>query len=93
MVQEVIEGSCDQSSCTKLLAIAQVNSIICAGLLATTIITTILINIRCNLPKDKALTIGVQTTFIGLIPYIPVRLIYNTIIGRTSPFEKIIKII
>ncbi|KAJ8949655.1 hypothetical protein NQ318_010074 [Aromia moschata] len=77
--QLVTEGSCDAEECRVVLALSLTNSIIASGLLATTVVSSLIINLRCVSNKDKALALGVELTFLGIIPYIPIRIIYYVI--------------
>ncbi|ENN74224.1 hypothetical protein YQE_09197, partial [Dendroctonus ponderosae] len=76
------EGSCDADSCSTLWALAQAHGVVSSALLGTTFITTLIINLRCIARKDKALALGLHMTCISLIPYLPIRAIYDVIAGR-----------
>ncbi|KAH1029931.1 solute carrier organic anion transporter family member 2A1 [Dendroctonus ponderosae] len=76
------EGSCDADSCSTLWALAQAHGVVSSALLGTTFITTLIINLRCIARKDKALALGLHMTCISLIPYLPIRAIYDVIAGN-----------
>ncbi|CAG9855220.1 unnamed protein product [Phyllotreta striolata] len=73
----VTKGSCDQDNCKFVLAFAQVNNIIINGLVASTIVVNFLITFRSVSVKYKATAIGLELTFLGIIPFIPIKLIYH----------------
>lgn len=74
------EGSCD--NCDLFWALAQVSLIISAGLIASTVVPNILINLRCIASTDKALALALWITFIGTLPFIPFKLIYDVVAGK-----------
>ncbi|EFA10914.2 solute carrier organic anion transporter family member 74D isoform X2 [Tribolium castaneum] len=73
------EGPCNQSECDLFYALSQANRVITTALLASTIITNIIINMRCILPRDKAMALGLEATFSSLVPYLPVKAIYGAV--------------
>ncbi|CAH1153524.1 unnamed protein product [Phaedon cochleariae] len=75
----ISEGSCDKEHCRLVLAMVQANSVISYGLLASTVVPNIIINIRSVLNKDKAVALGLGMTFVGIIPYVPVKLMYDSV--------------
>ncbi|XP_050314313.1 solute carrier organic anion transporter family member 2A1-like [Anthonomus grandis grandis] len=73
------EGSCDADSCSTLWALAQTHGVVSSALLGTAFIVSIIITLRCVETKDKALALGLYLTFISLIPYLPMKAIYDAI--------------
>ncbi|XP_044256188.1 solute carrier organic anion transporter family member 74D-like isoform X2 [Tribolium madens] len=76
---EAAEGPCDQTNCDLFYALSQANRVITTALLASTIVTNIIINMRCILPRDKAMALGLEATFSSLVPYLPVKAIYGAV--------------
>ncbi|XP_018326963.1 solute carrier organic anion transporter family member 2A1-like [Agrilus planipennis] len=68
-------GSCNKN-CQTFWGVSQANDIIAAGFLASTIITSIMISLRCVNSVDKCVALGFHITFLGIIPYIPFRIVY-----------------
>ncbi|XP_018578719.1 solute carrier organic anion transporter family member 1A2 isoform X1 [Anoplophora glabripennis] len=77
--QTVTDGSCYTDNCSIILALSQANSIISAGLLATTVVSNIVIMLRCVPTKQKAFALGLAYTYFGIIPYLPLRFSYRAI--------------
>ncbi|KAJ8984534.1 hypothetical protein NQ317_011005 [Molorchus minor] len=77
--QTVTEGSCDAENCKIILALSLANGIISSGLLATTVVSNMVINLRCVSNKDKPIALGLEYTCMGIIPYLPIRAIYYSI--------------
>lgn len=50
--------------------------------LAATIVTNLMINLRCVASDDKPLALGFETTLLGILPYIPGKLVYSAVAGR-----------
>ncbi|VEN46691.1 unnamed protein product [Callosobruchus maculatus] len=72
-----IEDSCiNKNACKLIQALAQVNSVIIYGLMASVVMSNTVINIRSVDVRDIPVAIGLQTTFSGLVPYIFIRSIY-----------------
>ncbi|KAG5881804.1 hypothetical protein JTB14_004103 [Gonioctena quinquepunctata] len=78
----VTEGSCDEGNCRVPLALWQVNNILSNGLLATTLMSYIIINMRSVPEEDKALALGFGLTIMQLVPYGPIRIIYLSIVDK-----------
>nr|XP_023018865.1 solute carrier organic anion transporter family member 1B2-like [Leptinotarsa decemlineata] len=76
----VIEGSCDDDSCRISRAIGQALGILSNVLLATTLVSHIVINIRSVFEKDKSMALGLALMNLQLISYVPVRFIYLNIV-------------
>lgn len=74
------EGNCD--NCDLYWALAQVSLIISAGLIASTVVPNILINLRCVAATDKALALALWITFIGTLPFVPFMFLYGLIAGK-----------
>ncbi|CAH0562582.1 unnamed protein product [Brassicogethes aeneus] len=81
------EGPCIRDNCNVLFAVSQVNGIITTGLLATIMVTNLIIILRCVPAKDKATAIGFQSALLGIIPYLPVRIIYINILDLFCKFR------
>lgn len=75
-------GSCNSETCTFIFAIAQMNGITITALVATTTITNLLINLRCVKKSDKAMSLALEAMTIGVLPYVPLRLIYSAFEGK-----------
>ncbi|XP_072401916.1 solute carrier organic anion transporter family member 2B1-like isoform X1 [Diabrotica undecimpunctata] len=73
----VTEGSCDEDRCKFILALSQVNNIVSNAIMASTLIVNVLIILRSVAKQDKATALGLELTFLGLVPYIPVKIIYH----------------
>lgn len=52
------------------------------ALIASTLVTNLIINMKCVFLKDKALALGLETTLLGIVPYLPVRVIYEAISSK-----------
>lgn len=74
------DGNCD--NCDVVWALAQVNLIMSAGFIASTIVPNILINLRCIASSDKAVAMGLWLNFIGTMPFVPFKLIYSLVAGE-----------
>lgn len=75
------DGACGFVDCQTLWIMFQVLTIFGASFLATGAIANILITIRSVLPQDKALSLGMELTFVGLFVYIPGHIGYQAIAG------------
>ncbi|XP_066258869.1 solute carrier organic anion transporter family member 2A1-like [Euwallacea similis] len=73
------DGSCDADNCSTFWTLAQAHAVVSSALLGTTYITSLIINLRAVDSKDKALTLGLSLTLLTLIPYLPIRAIYDVI--------------
>ncbi|XP_057660184.1 solute carrier organic anion transporter family member 2A1-like [Diorhabda carinulata] len=78
----VTEGSCDEENCKFILALAQVNKIIINGIVASALLVNIIIIMRVVRRQDKATALGLELTFFGIVPYVPIKIIYHFIIDR-----------
>jgi hypothetical protein len=75
-----IEGSCNKTTqCDQYYSLYQANSVLTSALFAPTLVTNLIINMRCVLSKDKATALGLEATFTGLVPYLPIKAIYGVI--------------
>lgn len=55
-----------------------------SSVLAATTVTNLLINIRCVEDSDKAFALGFETTLLGILPYIPGKLVYSFVAGEAT---------
>lgn len=58
---------------------AKVSAVLSAGLLATTILPHIMIILRCVRFEEKAMALALQLTFVGILPFVPFKIIYNIV--------------
>ncbi|KAK9889897.1 hypothetical protein WA026_008699 [Henosepilachna vigintioctopunctata] len=71
-----IGGTCQAEECNLVYQLTQVNVTIAEGLIASTILTSILILLGSVKKTDKALAFGFQLTFLNLVASLPVRWFY-----------------
>lgn len=76
------DGACGYIVCQKLWILYQTLTVIIAALLGSTIIGKILISLRCVLPQDKSLALGMELTIAGLLVYLPGKISYQYISGK-----------
>ncbi|GJQ65787.1 hypothetical protein Trydic_g11956 [Trypoxylus dichotomus] len=74
-----VGGSCQKDNCDLYWAFAQIASVMASSILAASTVTNLMINIRCVAPEDKALALGFETTVLGIVPFIPGKLVYSTV--------------
>nr|CAD7409185.1 unnamed protein product [Timema cristinae] len=75
-------GPCSNSVCTAYWSIVQAFGVISAALLGSCIVGNIILSFRCVLPQDKSTVIGLELAFVGLIAYIPGKIIYHLVAGH-----------
>nr|CAD7570050.1 unnamed protein product [Timema californicum] len=75
-------GACSNSACTAYWSIVQAFGVISAALLGSCIVGNIILSFRCVLPQDKSTVIGLELAFVGLIAYIPGKIIYHFVAGH-----------
>nr|CAD7604281.1 unnamed protein product [Timema genevievae] len=75
-------GACSNSACTAYWSIVQAFGVISAALLGSCIVGNVILSFRCVLPQDKSTVIGMELTFVGLIAYIPGKIIYHFVAGH-----------
>lgn len=80
------EGACGSSECQKFWISFQAIMIIVSALIASTLVGKLIISIRAVLPQDKALVIGLELFFIGIIVYIPGKMAYRLIADQTCQY-------
>lgn len=78
---QATEGSCNSNSCALSWVVAQASFVLSSGLLATTIVPHIMIILRCVRFTEKAVALGLQLTFTGILPFVPFKIIYNVVAG------------
>lgn len=76
------DGACGYSDCQKYWLIFQALSMFGAVLLASRLVSKIIISIRCVLRQDKALALAFELTLIGFIAYTPAKIMYQLIAGK-----------
>lgn len=78
------DGACGYSDCQKYWIIFQALTVLGAAILATRLVGKIIISIRCVLRQDKALALALELTLVGIIAYIPGKIVYELIAGNDS---------
>ncbi|XP_045482055.1 solute carrier organic anion transporter family member 2A1-like [Harmonia axyridis] len=70
------DGSCHLDKCRFVYQISQVNNVIIRGLLATTVVSNIVIVLSMVRGIDKSVALGLEMALLSLIPFLPVRFGY-----------------
>ncbi|XP_044765460.1 solute carrier organic anion transporter family member 4C1-like isoform X2 [Coccinella septempunctata] len=73
------EGSCHFYSCGFQYQMWQMNNIVIRGLLATTVITNIVIVLSIVRVTDQSVTLGLEMSLLSLVPFLPVKWVYHIV--------------
>lgn len=76
------EGSCHLEKCKWVYQISQMNYVVIRGILATSIITNIVIVLSVVRGIDKAVTLGLEMSLLSLFPFLPVKWGYQIVAGN-----------
>ncbi|XP_022915463.1 solute carrier organic anion transporter family member 74D [Onthophagus taurus] len=71
------EGACNQTTCSLYFVVAQASIVMASSSMVSTVITNLLINLRVVEPADKAMALALECTFLGILPYVPGKIIYS----------------
>ncbi|CAH1974456.1 unnamed protein product [Acanthoscelides obtectus] len=72
----IIDTSMNEHNCKLVQSMGQVHNVIITGLMASVFMSNTMLNMKSVDSKDTSLAIGLQFTFVGIIPYLIVRSIY-----------------
>ena len=88
-IDSVTSGYCP-SNCYNMFLFYVIGTAVFKFFNATGRVNGIITGFRCVKPEDKAFAIGLSSTFLSLVAYIPGPIVYGAIIGKqTSPRQSL----
>lgn len=78
------EGACGYENCQKMWIIFQILVAFGTVCIGSRLVGKILISIRSVLWQDTAIALALELTFVGLVAYIPGKIVYEHIAGKSE---------
>jgi type III secretory pathway component EscS len=80
------EGACGMSDCQPYWIAFQALIVISSALIASTLVGKLIISIRAVLPQDKSLAISIELLLVGIVAFIPGKMLYDYIAEQTCQY-------